>query len=489
MRLYRWGNVSKLDLLAFGRSGSHRGFQLLLERGRLRLTVTAWTAIDRVRLGRLIEEERRSFIAAHPKSAQAFQRARGSLLGGVPMNWMDRWVGGFPVVLDHAQGARVTDIDDHTYIDFCLGDTGAMAGHSPEPTVRAIEQRLRRGITAMLPSEDSTWVGEELARRFGLPKWQFTLSATDANRFAIRLARLITGRPKVLVFNYCYHGSVDESFVVLENGKPTVRARNVGPPVDPTMTTRVVEWNDVDGLERELAHGDVACVLAEPALTNIGIVLPQAGYHDALRAATKRSGTLLVIDETHTMSSGPGGYTAAYGLQPDMLTVGKALAGGIPVGAFGMTKEVATLVVAAQIDDTGGIGGTLAGNVLSMAAMRATLEHVLTEDAYGRMIPLAQRFAEGVRKTIEGNRLGWHVVQLGARAEYGFCSPPPHDGGQARAAWDAELDEYTHLNALNRGILLTPFHNMALMSPSTTAEDVDRHTAVFAEGVQRLLDR
>ncbi|MFI5282379.1 MAG: aspartate aminotransferase family protein [Candidatus Dormibacterales bacterium] len=451
------------------------------------MTVTGWTAVDRARLGRLISEERSAFVAAHPKSAQAFKRARGALLGGVPMNWMDRWVGGFPIVLDQARGARVTDIDGHTYIDFCLGDTGAMAGHSPEPTVAAVEKRLRHGITAMLPSEDSTWVAEELARRFGLPKWQFTLSASDANRFAIRLARQITGRPKILVFNYCYHGSVDESFVVLEDGKPTARAHNVGPPVDPTLTTRVVEWNDVEALESELAQGDVACVLAEPALTNVGIVLPEAGYHEALRAATRRTGTLLVIDETHTMSSGPGGYTAAHGLEPDMLTVGKALAGGIPVGAFGMSDAVASRVEAAEIDDTGGIGGTLAGNVLSMAAMRATLQHVLTDSAYQRMFPLAEGFAAGVGATVESHRLPWHVVRLGARAEYGFCSPPPRNGGEAHAAWDVELDEYTHLNALNRGVLLTPFHNMALMSPDTTREDIDRHTAVFEEGVQRLL--
>jgi len=404
------------------------------------------------------------------------------------MSWMDRWVGGFPIVLDHAEGARVTDVDGHIYIDFCLGDTGAMAGHSPEPTVRAVEERLRRGTTTMLPSEDSTWVGEELARRFGLPKWQFTLSATDANRTAIRLARHITGRPKVLLYNYCYHGSVDESFITLENGKPATRAGNVGPPVDPTVTTRVVEWNDIDALERELAHGDVACVLAEPALTNIGIVLPEPGYHEALRASTRRAGSLLVIDETHTMSSRPGGYTAKHGLQPDMLTVGKALAGGIPVGAYGMTEEIARQVAAARFNDTGGIGGTLAGNVLSLAAMRATLEHVLTDEAYGRMIPLAKRFADGVEAVISSHRLPWHIVQLGARAEYGFCRPAPRNGGDANAAWDAELDEYTHLNALNRGILLTPFHNMALMSPMTTSEDVDRHTAVFAEGVERLVE-
>ena len=403
------------------------------------------------------------------------------------MNWMDRWVGGFPVVLDHAEGARATDIDGHSYVDFCLGDTGAMAGHAAEATVRAVNAQVARGITAMLPSEDGIWVAEELSRRFGLPKWQFTLTATDSNRFVIRLAREITKRPKILVFNYCYHGSVDETVAVLEDGKVVARAHNVGPPVDPAVTTRVVEWNDVDGLERELSHGDVACVLAEPALTNIGIVLPEAGYHEALRELTRKTGTLLVIDETHTMSSGPGGYTAAHGLKPDLLTVGKALAGGIPWGAFGMTEDVARRILEAELDDTGGIGGTLAANVLSMAAARATLEHVLTEEAYARMIPLAERYAAGVQAVIDQHRLPWHVVRIGARAEYAFSAEPPRNGGEAAAAGDHELDEYTHLNALNRGILLTPFHNMALMSPATTQADVDAHTEVFEEGARRLL--
>jgi len=451
------------------------------------VSTTSRALIDRARLGRLIESERARFAAEHPRSKAAFERARASLLGGVPMNWMDRWVGGFPVVLDRAEGARLVDIDGHAYVDFCLGDTGAMAGHAPPPTVSAVERRIRAGITAMLPTEDAMWVGEELQRRFGLPKWQFTLSATDANRFAIRLAREITRRPKILVFNYCYHGSVDETFVVLEQGRLRPRAHNVGPPVDPSLTTRVVEWNDVEALERELATGDVACVLAEPALTNMGIVLPEPGYHDALRESTRRHGTLLVIDETHTMSAGPGGYTAAQGLLPDLLTVGKALAGGVPIGAFGMTEAVARMVIGAQVDDTGGIGGTLAGNAMSMAAARATLEHVLTASAYGGMISLAERYAAGVQHVIDSRHLPWHIVRLGARAEYGFSAEPPRDGGTAHAWMDHGLDEYTHLSALNQGVLLTPFHNMALMSPATTVEDVDRHTAVFEQGVDRLL--
>ncbi len=446
-----------------------------------------FAAIDRDRLTRLIEAERRRFREEHPRSKAAFERARSSQLGGVPMNWMDRWVGGFPVVLDHAEGARATDVDGHTYIDFCLGDTGAMAGHAPAATVAAVDRQVSRGITAMLPSEDGIWVAEELGRRFGLPKWQFTLTATDSNRFVIRLAREITHRPKVLVFNYCYHGSVDETFAVLRDGKVVARAHNVGPPVDPAVTTRVVEWNDVDALERELSHGDVGCVLAEPALTNIGIVLPEPGYHEALRELTRKTGTLLVIDETHTMSSGPGGYTAAHGLKPDLLTVGKALAGGIPWAAFGMTDEVADRIAKAELDDTGGIGGTLAANVLSMAAAKATLEHVLTSEAYARMIPLAERYTAGVQGVIDAHRLPWHIVRIGARAEYGFSAEPPRNGGDAAAVWDHDLDEYAHLNALNGGILLTPFHNMALMSPATTEADVDAHTEVFAEGARRLL--
>ncbi len=313
------------------------------------------------------------------------------------------------------------------------------------------------------------------------------MTATDANRFTIRLAREITHRPKVLVFNYCYHGSVDETFAVLEDGRVKARAHNIGPPVDPAVTTRVVEWNDLDGLERELAHGDVACVLAEPALTNIGIVLPDPGYHDALRELTSRTGTLLVIDETHTVSEGPGGYTGAHGLRPDFLTVGKAFAGGVPIGAYGMTEEVAERISKSGWDDTGGVGGTLAGNVLSMAAARATLSEVLTAEAYGRMIPLAGQFAAGVDAVIEATGVPWHVVRLGSRAEYGFTEKAPHNGGEAAAAWDRELDEYMHLNAMNSGLLMTPFHNMALMSPATTAADVDRHTAAFEEGMRRLL--
>ncbi|HEY8192689.1 MAG TPA: transaminase, partial [Gaiellaceae bacterium] len=348
------------------------------------------------KVAHLLVREVERFEREHPKSRELARKSEESLLQGVPMPWMVRWAGGFPVFAADAEGARFRDVDGHEYVDFCLGDTAAMTGHSPEPTVRAIAEQARRGITLMLPSEDALWVSRELARRFGLPRWQFALTATDANRFAIRLARELTTRPKILVFNWCYHGSVDETFATLEDGRVTAREGNVGPPVPLAETTRVVEWNDVQSLERELGHGDVACVLTEPALTNIGIVPPEPGFHDALREATKRTETLLIIDETHTICAGPGGYTAAHGLEPDLLTIGKPIAGGIPAAAYGFSQNVAerleALLPRDERADIGGIGGTAAANVLSLAAMRATLDEVLTAEAFEHMIGLGERF-------------------------------------------------------------------------------------------------
>jgi len=444
------------------------------------------------RAERLLARELERFEREHPRSGELARRAGRSLLSGVPMHWMVRWPGAYPVYAAEARGARFRDVDGVEYVDFCLGDTGAMTGHSPEPVVRVVAEQAARGITLMLPSEQALWVGEELTRRFGLPRWQFALTATDANRFAIRLARHVTGRPKILVFNWCYHGSVDETFAALAGGDVVEREANIGPPVPLAETTRVVEWNDVQGLERELARGDVACVLAEPALTNIGIVLPQPGYHDALREATRATGTLLVIDETHTLCSGPGGYTAAHGLEPDVLTVGKAIGSGIPSAAYGFSEEVAARIEASigrDESDVGGIGGTLAGNVLSLAAVRATLEHVLTEEAFTHMIELGERFERGVQEAIDEHALPWHVTRLGARVEYLFRSERPVTGSDAAAGADPLLDRLIHLYALNRGVLLTPFHNMALMSPATTEEDVDRHTAVFREATAELAGR
>ena len=351
------------------------------------------TSVDRRRLAELLDRERAEYVRLHPRSAAAFARAE-HLFGRVPMTWMLKLAGAFPLYLDSARGATVTDLDGVEYADFALGDTGAMAGHSPAPVVEAVHRRFGElgGASAMMPTEDGEWVGAELTRRFGATRWSFALSATDANRWAIRLVRALTGRPKILFHSYCYHGSVDESLIVVgPDGTGVAREGNVGAPVDVTHTSRVAEFNDLEGLERELAHGDVAAVLIEPALTNIGIVLPEPGYLDGVRELTRSTGTLLIIDETHTFSAGPGGCTRAWSLEPDVVVIGKAIGGGIPAAAYGLSAELADRALSrADLDlvDMGGVGGTLAGNALSLAATRATLEHVLTDEAFGRMIAL-----------------------------------------------------------------------------------------------------
>jgi glutamate-1-semialdehyde 2,1-aminomutase len=448
--------------------------------------------IDRARLAELYAAEQRRFTDTHPASLALARRAQGSLLDGVPMHWMAKWAGGFPLFVREGRGAWFTDVDGLRYLDLCLGDTGAMTGHAPPATVEAVRRQAERGFTFMLPSEDHLWVAEELTRRFGLAAWQFAMTATDANRFALRLARMLTGRPKILVHNWCYHGTVDETFATLRDGRVGPRAGNVGPPVDPALTTRVVEFNDVRGLEAALAHGDVACVLAEPVMTNVGIIHPEPGYHQALRDLTRAHGALLILDETHTICAGPGGYTAAHRLAPDILTLGKPIGGGVPGAVYGFSREVGERLagkVPLADCDTGGIGGTLAGNALALAAMRATLEHVLTDGAYARTIPLAERFQQGVEGVISEFNLPWIVKRLGCRAEYWFRPAPPRNGAEAAAAADFELDRFMHLFALNRGILLTPFHNMALIAPETKPDDIDRHTAVFRESVKALLGR
>ena len=448
--------------------------------------------IDRGRLAARMADEVAQFGAAHPRSKALFERASRSLLGGVPMSWMAKWAGPYPVFVEEATGAHFRCVDGHDYLDFCLGDTGAMTGHSPEEAVAGIAAQLVRGITTMLPGEVAVEVGEELQRRFGLAFWQFTLSATDANRFALRLCRQITGRPYVLVFDHCYHGSVDETFATLRDGVVGPSDGNIGPAVDPRLTTKVVQWNDVAALEAALAPGDVAAVLAEPVMTNVGIVHPEPGYHDALRRLTRETGTLLVIDETHTICAGPGGYTRAEGLDPDLLTIGKAIGSGIPAGTYGLSQAVADRILAANADleliDVGGVGGTLAGNALSLAAIRTTLAHVLTEANFARMIPLGERWTAGVQAAIDEFGVPWHVSRLGCRAEYLFQTQLPRSGAEAAQGMDFELGQYMHLHALNRGILLTPFHNMALMSPATTKSDVDRHTAAFREAVRSLVE-
>jgi len=449
---------------------------------------------NRQHLTQLVSREQERYRQSHPAS-RALYEAADNLFARVPMTWMNKWAGGFPLSFARAHGAVITDVDGHELIDFALGDTGAMAGHSPEPLVRALNERVGHdgGVTTMMPTADAQWVAHELSRRFGLTQWSFTLSATDANRWLLRLVRLVTGRPKVLVFSYSYHGSVDETFVVLDaQGRAVVRPGSVAPAVDPTTTTRVVEFNDLEGLERELRHGDVAAVLTEPALTNIGIVLPEPGFFEGVRRLCDETGTLLIVDETHTFSAGPGGATRRYDLRPDALTIGKSLGGGVPCGAYGLSEELARRVTeslsgGADIVDVGGVGGTLAGNALSFAAMRAVLGEVLTDEAFGSMEVLATTFAQGARDAIERHGLPWSVTQLGTRCEYRFMDPAPRTGGESAASADGLLEDYLHLYAINRGVILTPFHNMALMCPATTAEHVARHTEVFDAALEELV--
>jgi len=450
--------------------------------------------INRAKLAELNASERALYETSHPKS-RALHDDANHLFARVPMTWMNKWAGGFPLGFSSAHGASITDLDGNVLTDFALGDTGAMAGHSPVPLIEAMARRIGvdGGVTTMLPTDDAEWVAAELARRFGLPQWSFSLSATDANRWLLRLVRLVTKRPKILVFSYSYHGSVDETFVVVdENGRAASRPGNVAPAVDPSTTTRVVEFNDLAALERELSFGDVAAVLSEPAMTNIGIVLAEPGFLEGVRELCDATGTLLILDETHTFSAGPGGATKRFNLRPDAITIGKSLGGGVPCGAYGLSQDLSERVLAAvsagaDIVDVGGVGGTLAGNPMSFAAMRAVLGEVLTDDAFGPMEELATMFSAHVQRTIDANGLAWSISQLGARCEYRFASPAPRNGGESLKSADPMLEDFLHLFGVNRGVLLTPFHNMALMCPATTIENVTQHQEVFDEAIRVLL--
>ena len=439
--------------------------------------------INRTKLVALRKLEDQRFLESHKKSGELFAKAKDSMPNGVPMSWMSKWPGAYPVFVEEAKGAGFVDVDGNTYIDFCLGDTGSMTGHSPEATVSAIREQVGRGLSAMLPTKDAVAVSTELAKRFGVPLWQFTVSATDANRHVIRYSRLITKKSKIIVIDRCYHGSVDETFATLDSsGKTVSREGNIGAPVELDKTTRVVPFNDLDAMQNALQKNDVAAILMEPAMTNVGIVLPVDGYLKGVENLAKEFGAKLIIDETHTISVGPGGMTAQLGLKPDFLTIGKAIGGGFPTGAFGMSTEIAQAIksqVELEVIDTGGIGGTLAANALSLAAMKSTLTKVLTEENFEKMIKLGTRWADGVEKVIRKYNLPWSVNRLGARAEYMFSANAPKNGREAADAGDFELEQFIHLRMLNDGFLITPFHNMALISPDTTAADVDAHTLAF----------
>ena len=456
----------------------------------------ALTCIDESVIDRLIDREQARFRETHPRSAEAWARGREHFLYGGPSHWMRRWAGGFPVYVASAKGAHITDIDGKAYVDFCLGDTGGMCGHGPEPVTVAAAHQLANGASSMLPTEDSLWVGEELARRFMLPYWTLTTSATDANRAAIRMARMITGRAKVLVFSGCYHGGVEEAHVELVAGEMRLRKMIHANGVDHSQIARVVEFNDISAVQAALAPGDVACVLTEPVMTNFGMIPPEPGFHEALRAATKAAGALLIVDETHTISCGIGGYTREHGLEPDIITLGKAIAGGVPCGALGTSREVAEGMWSAapmlnpKVRQSAhlGMGGTLAGNALTVAAMRAVLEEVLTPLACAGMIARADRLADGARRIIAKYGLSWHVTQVGARCEIMFGKSPPRNGAEAAAMRQGGLETWLHAFYLNEGVLVTPFHTMFLMCPATTDADVARHDEVFDCFVEAAVD-
>jgi glutamate-1-semialdehyde 2,1-aminomutase len=445
--------------------------------------------ISSSRIDSIRAAEAKIFRKARPKSEAAVGKGVKGFFGGVPMHWMNDWPTPFPILVEKAKGATITDVDGNKLADFCLGDTGSMFGHSPAPVAKAIRRQSRRGLTYMLPSEDALGLGKLLSERFGLPHWQIATTATDANRFALRVARAVTNRPKILVFNGCYHGSVDETFVRLDNGKPANKPGLAGEFRDLTQGTKIVEFNDLPALEAALADQDVACVITEPVLTNCCMVLPEPGFLDGLRKATRATGTLLLIDETHTISTGPGGYTQRYGLEPDLFVLGKPVAGGVPASVWGMSAEVAARYEAynrSKQPGYSGMGTTLSANPLQFAAMRAALEEVMTGENYAHMEKLAGRLAAGLEAAIARNKLPWHVRRVGARVEF-ICAPGPlKNGSEADAAHASELEAAIHVALVNRGILIAPFHNMMLISPATTKAQVDRLVSAFGDIAAQL---
>lgn len=456
---------------------------------RARIMASLEAGLPMKQVDAMIKRERDRYIQSNPVSRKLGEDARRNWVKGVPHHWMLDWSTPFPLFVADARGTTLTDADGHVYDDFCLGDTGSMFGHSPEPVARAIAAQASHGLTYMLPTEDIIAVGAALEKMFGLPFWQVATTATDANRFVLRWCRAITKRPKILVFHGCYHGAVDDTFVRLKDGRAIHRPGLIGQVYDLTSQTKVVEFNDVPALEAALKDRDVACVITEPALTNIGMVLPQPGFLEALQKACRDTGTLLVIDETHTISTGYGGYTRTHGLKPDFLTLGKPVAGGLPCSVFGCTAEIAERMRQAEQEagpGYSGMGTTLSANVLQFKAMRANLEEVMTPAAYDHMVPLSEKLARGIEAEIRKRELPWHVSNVGARAEF-VCAPErPRNGSEAQAAMHGPVELAVHLYLLNRGLLIAPFHNMTLVSPATTQAQVARLVATIANCLDEL---
>jgi glutamate-1-semialdehyde 2,1-aminomutase len=449
------------------------------------MTQTARTITEEA-VASMLARERSLFLRRNPKSRELAEQSRLHWLDGVPMLWMADWQTPFPLFIKTASGVHLTDADGNSYVDFCLGDTGAMFGHSPQPIAAELRRQAGLGLTTMLPSPDAPVVGSLLAERFGLAFWQITATASDANRAVIRWARAVTGRDKILVFNGCYHGAVDETFVLLENGKSVPDSGLIGALRSQTDDTKVVEFNDIQALKDALAPQDVACVLAEPVMTNCGMVLPVDGFHDALREVTRETGTMLVIDETHCMSSGPGGYTGTYGLKPDAIVLGKPVAGGVPAAVYGIsasTMERIGRYLSSRPPGHSGIGTTLAGSALQLAMMRRVLQTYFTAKAFEPLLRLAERLETGIAKIIRKHKAPWHVVRVGARVEF-MCTPnPPRNGGEALRMIKRPIDRAVHHHLLNRGLVITPFHNMMLVCPSTRKTHVD----ALIDGIDQCL--
>lgn len=429
----------------------------------------------------LITRETERFAASHPKCAAEAEHLARHWLNGAPMHWMRDWATPYPIVVEDAEGATLTDIDDNVYDDFCLGDTPGMFGHGLQSVARAVAEQARRGATFMLPTRMAAEVGDLLAERFGVPFWQTTLSASDANRAVIRWVRAVTQKPVIVVFDGCYHGMVEDCFVELRHGRTRSDAGLIGQALDVTRTTRAVPFNDAGALEAALAQGDVAAVLCEPAMTNCGMILPAPGFNARLRALTRKAGALLIVDETHTLSTGPGGATRAWGLEPDALVIGKAIAGGFPAAVWGVTADLADRMNAVpRGEGRSGIGTTLAGNAAGLAAIAATLREVATDAAYAAMLTGADQLATGLRGVIAARGLPWCVVDIGARVEVVFAPTPPTNAADMRAALaQRDLNHALHLYLINRGVVIAPFHMMMLVSPATTGQQIERLVAAI----------
>ncbi|MDO9362678.1 MAG: aspartate aminotransferase family protein [Sphingopyxis sp.] len=439
-------------------------------------------------IARVAAREAERFRAAN-SSAFGHHAAAKGWFQSVPFHWMRDWPSPVPIVSASAQGATLTSIDNQTFDDFCLGDTASLFGHSPPALADAIAKQAREGLSFMLPTERGAALAGRLTAMFGLPQWQVTTTASEANRAVIRWCRGISGRPKILTFNGAYHGAVDDAFVELKSGAPTMRASLVGQVHDLTGTTTVIEFNDEHALAAALRSGDIACVLAEPVMTNVGMVRDAPGFLATLRALCDESGTLLIFDETHTISSGYGGHGVAHGPTPDLMVVGKSIGGGVPCAVYGFSEAVAARM--AQLNQSrpaghSGIGTTLSANALAITAMDVMLSDVITLSAYAHMLHGAARLVAGLEQEIVAAGLDWHVTQVGARVEFLTCPTPPRNGSQAKAAMRPELEAAFHLFLANRGILLAPFHNMMLVSPVTGDDQIDRLVGAFADGVRAL---